>query len=108
MQRLSANSPVSSPVRLGHGKHPSPLARVTEEGSVSQVQPTGTDENLVEVETPRPSDEIKKASRLAALESGETTETNGIASPLAVEKKPLANGKQPVLEDTNTMKEIEI
>ncbi|KAB5575976.1 glucan synthesis regulatory protein [Coniochaeta sp. 2T2.1] len=117
MQRLSANSPVSSPIRLGHGKQSSPLARVTEEATVSLVQPTTTDgllspgENLVEVETPRPSDEInnKAAPRLAALANGEsTTETNGSAVTSPIVEKSLANGKQPALEDTNTMKEIEI
>lgn len=115
MQRLSAHSPVSSPIRPGQGKQSSPLARVTEEAPVSQAQPTGAvdgllspEEDLVEVETPRPSDEMKKAPRLAALESGKATEVNGSASPGAVERKSLANGKQPVLEDTKTMKEIEI
>jgi cell wall assembly regulator SMI1 len=114
MQRLGANSPVSSPIRLGHGKQSSPLARVAEEASVPLVQPTIMDgllspaDNLVEVETPRPSDEMNKAPRLTALTNGDATQMNGSASPLSVEKKPLVNGKQPVLEDTNTMKEIEI
>ncbi|OIW29521.1 cell wall assembly and cell proliferation coordinating protein [Coniochaeta ligniaria NRRL 30616] len=113
MQRLSANSPVASPIRLGHGKQSSPLARVAEEASVPLVQSTADGllspgENLVEVETPRPSDELNKAPRLAALENGEASEVNGSSSPLAVEKKPLTNGKQPALEDTDTMKTIEI
>ena len=117
MQRLSANSPVSSPIRLGHGKQSSPLARVTEEATVPLVQPTTTDgllspgENLVEMETPRQSDELnsKAAPRLTALANGETaTDMNGSASSPIVEKKSLANGKQPALEDTDTMKEIEI
>lgn len=121
MQRLSANSPVASPIRLGHGnKQPSPLARVTEEAAVPLVHPTADllspGEKLVEVETPRPSNEFKQAPRLAALENGDkATEpvsigSIGSMSPVALEKKPLANGKQPAaLDDTmDTMKTIEI
>jgi hypothetical protein len=115
MQRLSANSPVASPIRVAYGKS-SPLARVAEEAAVPLVQPTtnglSPGEKLVEVETPRPSDEMSKAPRLAALENGDSTAAAapavaGSMSPPAIERKPVANGKQPaVIEET--MKTIEI
>jgi cell wall assembly regulator SMI1 len=115
MQRLSANSPVASPIRVAYGKS-SPLARVAEEAAVPLVQPTtnglSPGEKLVEVETPRPSDEMSKAPRLAALENGDATAAAapavaGSMSPPAIERKPVANGKQPaVIEET--MKTIEI
>ncbi|KAK9769144.1 putative Glucan synthesis regulatory protein [Seiridium cardinale] len=64
LQRLSSPSPLTSPIRPGYGKS-SPLARVTEEGTTSALtDPTLITDGippakLVEVETPRPSDDVK-------------------------------------------------
>ncbi|KAI1104329.1 cell wall assembly and cell proliferation coordinating protein [Jackrogersella minutella] len=61
LQRLSSPSPLGSPNRPGFGK-PSPLTRVTEEASLSdaKLDTNGIKQpKLVEVETPRPSDEVK-------------------------------------------------
>lgn len=66
LQRLSNPSPLASPVRPGVGK-PSPLARVTEEGGVSEgaAATNGTtDDKLVEVETPRASADVQSPPRL--------------------------------------------
>ncbi|KAL7625645.1 Cell wall assembly regulator [Parahypoxylon ruwenzoriense] len=73
LQRLSSPSPLGSPVRPGFGK-PSPLARVAEETPVSEshLNTNGVKQpKLVEVETPRPSDEMKQDSKspVAAAES---------------------------------------
>ncbi|KAI5862739.1 cell wall assembly and cell proliferation coordinating protein [Durotheca rogersii] len=62
LQRLSNPSPLGSPVRPGFGK-PAALARVTEEISTPDSHPSNNgvkQPKLVEVETPRPSDEIKQ------------------------------------------------
>ncbi|KAH8663928.1 SMI1/KNR4 family protein [Xylariales sp. PMI_506] len=66
LQRLSNPSPLASPIRPGYGKS-SPLARVAEESTTSALieprlnmdamQPP----KLVEVETPRPSDDVNSA-----------------------------------------------
>lgn len=140
LQRLNIGSPLASPNRPGYGKL-SPLSRVTEETSLpaselgypsSPLATNGTvkhRENLLELDTPRPSvsteDSSKSIStRLGALENGEETgetlkEVNGATSPAsstsataptvpeANGKSVKANGKQPaVLEEA--MKTIEI
>lgn len=109
MQRLNTISPIPSPIRPGYGKS-SPLARVAEESANSPTA-AKTGEKLVEVETPRQSNEESKdaAPRLAALANGDA-----VTSPSA-ESKPeiqingtaVSNGKQPAA-DIDTMKTIEI
>lgn len=114
LHRLSAGSPLASPIRPGYGK-PSPLARVTEETPAlpELAIPNGANgvkrpEKLVEVETPRPSGEENVAPRLAALTKGDS-DVNGQASagspspPLSAK----ANGKQPITIE-ESMKDIEI
>ncbi|KAI2608436.1 cell wall assembly and cell proliferation coordinating protein [Hypoxylon fragiforme] len=67
LQRLSSPSPLGSPNRPGFGK-PSPLARVTEEASLAAESKLGVDliksPKLVEVETPRPSNEVVTTPKL--------------------------------------------
>lgn len=93
LQRLSSPSPLTSP-RPGFGTS-SPLARVTEEGTTSAlVEPTLVTNGikpakLVEVETPRPSEDVKSSQPLGKLPDGddsgkgkeaikvETTQVNG-------------------------------
>ncbi|KAI0840291.1 cell wall assembly and cell proliferation coordinating protein [Hypoxylon sp. FL0890] len=67
LQRLSSPSPLASPSRPGFGKA-SPLARVAEEASLSdqKLNTNGVKQaKLVEVETPRPSDEVKQTPAIA-------------------------------------------
>ncbi|CRK45106.1 hypothetical protein BN1723_016470, partial [Verticillium longisporum] len=57
LQRLNGGSPLASPIRPGMGK-PSPLARVAEESALPEIDTNGLKPpKLVEVETPRPSEE---------------------------------------------------
>jgi len=128
MQRISPNSPLSSPRPGGFGK-PSPLARVAEEAPSALLTvtiPNGKPkEKLVEVDTPRPSGEEDKenininAPRLEALVNGEgssaqestaakaTTEQNGeVEGPNG--KAVQSNGKQPAAALEDQMKTIEI
>ncbi|KAH6626971.1 hypothetical protein B0J18DRAFT_464939 [Chaetomium sp. MPI-SDFR-AT-0129] len=119
MQRPGVISPIPSPARPGFGK-PSPLARVAEESGAA-ANPTGkkAGEKLVEVDTPRQSNEDGKdaAPRSAALSTSdasaagdnadkpEATQANGSAT---------ASGKKPAVtvededEDDGAMKTIEI
>jgi cell wall assembly regulator SMI1 len=115
MQRLPGTSPLASPIRPGgtYGRS-SPLARVTEESSGGPSLPPlpGLQTNglkapkLVEVETPRPSED--GAPRLAALARIESVDGKGKEntnpSPLSSVK---TNGKQPEAVD-DVMKTIEI
>jgi hypothetical protein len=114
LQRLSNISPMPSPIRSGTGfGKPSPLARVTEEAPTSLLVtvPNGLPrENLVELDTPRPSGEENKeniaAPRLAALTNG----TNGeppASPPQTNGKSAVSNGKQPVVME-EAMRTIEI
>ncbi|KAI6264850.1 Glucan synthesis regulatory protein [Pyricularia oryzae] len=138
LQRLSIGSPLVSPNRPGYGKM-SPLARVTEETSLPESElgfpssPLAINgsikhkENLLELDTPRPSVSTEDSSnaaatRLEALESSETNgqnskEANGTTSPTNIStvttvaevngKSVKANGKQPaVIEEP--MKTIDI
>jgi cell wall assembly regulator SMI1 len=114
MQRPSVISPIPSPIRPGYGK-PSPLARVAEESGSASPTAGKAGEKLVEVDTPRQSNEENKetAPRLAALANGgdvpvdqktdkpESAQANGSA---------VANGKKPTIEDEveEAMKTIEI
>lgn len=104
MQRLRGTSPLTSPMRAGHGKLP-PLSRVTEESTIPEVPAANkTPSKLVEVETPRESEEGKTPrnslprvdSDLIALKSKEN-------SP------PKRNGKQASVDVADdSMKDIEI
>ncbi len=115
MQRLNSISPIPSPIGRGYGKA-SPLARVQEEaGAAGRTAPAG--EKLVEVDTPRQSNEESKDGDArsplpaAATTSDDTTttaddttkpetQTNGSAAA--------AGGKKPVEEEAEAMKTIEI
>jgi cell wall assembly regulator SMI1 len=114
MQRFSGASPVPSPNRPNYGKS-SPLARVTEESSASiKVHTTNiAPEKLVEVETPRPSEDQKSPNKaLEALLSPvslEDNKENTKNSDANVKHQALSNGsKQATVEDDTTMKTIEI
>ncbi|ORY71736.1 glucan synthesis regulatory protein [Pseudomassariella vexata] len=107
LQRLSSPSPLSSPIRPGYGKS-SPLARVNEEGSGSASGPALPEPKLVtngikttklvEVDTPRPDDEVK------SLPNGTDT---GKGKENATLEAPAMNGNHAEgLEDA--MKTIEI
>ncbi|KAK2628669.1 hypothetical protein QTJ16_001772 [Diplocarpon rosae] len=122
MQRFSGASPVSSPNRPNYGKS-SPLARVQEERTAPiRVHTTGIKaEKLVEVETPRPSEDTsespKQAKNLEAmmepvpLEDDNDNKENK-KSELTVSTAGLSNGnsntKKATVEDDATMKTIEI
>jgi cell wall assembly regulator SMI1 len=114
LQRLSANSPLSSPVRPTQTK-PTPLARVAEEsGAPLEVTiPNGLDlksrDRLVEVETPRPSGDENQMPRLAALTNGEATPTpNGSSATVTSPLSAKANGKLPATVAEEPMNNIEI
>lgn len=115
MQRFSGASPVSSPNRPNYGKS-SPLARVTEESAAgpSKIRTSNLPaEKLVEVETPRPSEDQKSKNTESLLpgspapssdkentKSGEANTTGlGVTNGIA---------KKPEVEDDTTMKTIEI
>ena len=109
MQRLNTISPIPSPIGRGYGKA-SPLARVQEEaGAAGVAARAAAGEKLVEVDTPRQSNEESKDSeaRLAAAsadgdapadEAKPDAQTNGAA---------VASAKKPV-EEAEAMKTIEI
>ena len=113
MQRFSGASPVPSPNRPNYGKS-SPLARVTEENSAPiKIHTNGIKPaKLVDVETPRPSEDQKQSKTLEALlepvsldDDKENTKTG--SSNL---KNVMTNGsaKKASVEDDNTMKTVEI
>ncbi|KAL2127598.1 hypothetical protein VTI74DRAFT_10444 [Chaetomium olivicolor] len=106
MQRLNTISPIPSPIRPGYGKS-SPLARVAEESGNSPTSGKAG-EKLVEVDTPRQSNEENKESapRLAALANGDAT-TSETKPEIQVNGTTVSNGKQPAVE-VETMKTIEI
>ncbi|KAK1504273.1 SMI1/KNR4 family protein [Colletotrichum tamarilloi] len=110
MQRLGGTSPIASPIRPGYGKS-SPLARVAEETPLPELQTNGLKPTkLVEVETPRPSEETPKGSRVSLLSHVETAEGEGKenANPAGkMNGTAKANGKQPEVSE-EPMKEIEI
>lgn len=116
MQRFSGASPVPSPNRPNFGK--SPLARVTEEVSAPiRLQTNGIrPEKLVEVETPRPSEDHKPAKVLHSLLEPVTPITpiddkenakNGESSGKNID---LGNStaKKATVEDDTAMKTIHI
>ncbi|KAI1404534.1 cell wall assembly and cell proliferation coordinating protein [Hypoxylon fuscum] len=102
LQRLSSPSPLGSPSRSGFGKA-SPLARVTEESSLPEpkLNLNGIKQpKLVEVETPRPSDETAETGKFPNV-----AETKGKEStPL---KAATVNGNT-TQEMEEGMKTIEI
>ncbi|RDW70334.1 hypothetical protein BP5796_08731 [Coleophoma crateriformis] len=114
MQRFSGASPVASPHRTNFGK-PSPLAKVTEESASTtpiRLETSGLGAGkLVEVETPRPSTDVKtdiKTTDKSLIEA---------ATPVDDDKEnnqkgaAVVNGisKQPTIEeDESAMKTIEI
>lgn len=122
MQRFSGASPVSSPARTSFPK-PSPLSRVTEEIAPIKIRTNSIKQDqLVEVETPRPSEDSngavknpKSPEEKRALESllepisSEDKENSkkGGSKPQTTE---LTNGKpkKTTVEDDPTMKTIEI
>ena len=112
MQRFSGASPVPSPNRPNYGKS-SPLARVQEESSAPiKVHTNGIKpEKLVEVETPRPSED-QKTKNLDSLLDKVTLDDNkeNVKTGDPVKKVDLADGaaKKATVEDDSTMKEIEI
>jgi cell wall assembly regulator SMI1 len=115
MQRFSGASPIPSPNRPNYTKS-SPLARVTEEGSAPiKIHTNGIKpEKLVEVDTPRPSeDQVAKQNKvleslLASPEQDDNKEnrksgdsnTNGTVLSSSI-------GKKATVED-EAMKTIEI
>ncbi|KAH8682993.1 hypothetical protein BGZ60DRAFT_427468 [Tricladium varicosporioides] len=114
MQRFSGASPVASPNRPNYGKS-SPLARVTEETSapIKVHADSPPAEKLVEVETPRPSEDRKPSKNLEALlepVSLEDNKENVKAGDSPSAGLGLANGtaKKATVEDDSTMKTIEI
>ncbi|KAH6840848.1 hypothetical protein B0I37DRAFT_408554 [Chaetomium sp. MPI-CAGE-AT-0009] len=113
MQRPNVISPIPSPIRPGYGK-PSPLARVAEESGGSSPAAGKTGEKLVEVDTPRHSNEDTKetAPRLAALTNGEASADDKADKPEAAQPSgsAAANRKTPTVEEEieGAMKTIEI
>ncbi|KAK4243599.1 hypothetical protein C7999DRAFT_44620 [Corynascus novoguineensis] len=115
MQRPNVISPIPSPIRPGYGK-PSPLARVAEESGAGSPTSGKAGEKLVEVDTPRQSNEEAKetAPRLAALANGNAavadTETTDKLETAETNGSPAASGKKPTVETEveEAMKTIEI
>lgn len=102
MQRLRGTSPLTSPMRAGHGKLP-PLSRVTEEGTIPEI-PSGNIQpsKLVEVETPRESEDDKvPKSTLTRVES------DLIKLKDKENESPKTNVKQVQVAD-ESMRDIEI
>ena len=110
MQRLRGTSPLTSPMRAGYGKPP-PLSRVTEEATIPElasanIEPT----KLVEVETPRDSEESNKHSKTTPAQPVVRAEPDLIK--LKDNKENVSPGattssKQAKVED-ESMRDIEI
>lgn len=101
LQRPNGVSPLVSPIRPGLGK-PSPLARVAEESALPEIQTNGLKPpKLVEVETPRPSeDDVKMHSEISIHEDRGKENT-------APGAKVNGNGKLTEVTE-EPLKEIEI
>ncbi|ATZ58407.1 Bcsmi1 [Botrytis cinerea B05.10] len=113
MQRFSGASPIPSPNRPGYGKS-SPLAQVAEEGSGSGTKVSTIDipsTKLVDVQTPRPSEENKSSDRpFIESESPNENKENEKASE-KVTGLGLVSGtseKETPADDESAMKTIEI
>jgi cell wall assembly regulator SMI1 len=103
-------SPIPSPIRPGYGK-PSPLARVAEETRASSPASSKAGENLIEVNTPRQSNEENKDAtpRLAALANGDAAAADEAKPDTQTNGSAVANGKKPaVAEVEEAMKTIEL
>jgi len=114
MQRFSGSSPVSSPNRPNYSKS-SPLAKVTEEASVPiTIHTNGVlnlNSKLVEVSTPRGSDEEKRAKALETPMEHVTLDDDKENTTDGTQGLGLMNGnakKQAMVEEDNGMKTIEI
>ncbi|CAD6501685.1 BgTH12-01935 [Blumeria graminis f. sp. triticale] len=110
MQRFMGASPVSSPNRPSFGK--SPLSRVTEETSLPLKNLTNDrkSEILVEVETPRPSEDEKSNMLGGLLETVDLdTRKKQKSIGIKITSIEVPNGavKSSTIEDT-TMKTVEI
>ncbi|ROT39156.1 glucan synthesis regulatory protein [Sodiomyces alkalinus F11] len=105
MQRLSSSSPLASP-RPAIGK-PSPLARVTEETALPDLAESSLNPaNLVELETPRPSeDEVKQTPSQTSLLPGSDSNEGKNGKETA---PPPASGNKGAEAASEPMKEIEI
>ncbi|SPQ21094.1 5f4fe183-6f9f-49f0-819d-e7720a66e31a [Thermothielavioides terrestris] len=111
MQRLNAISPIPSPIRPGYGK-PSPLARVAEEATTAGPAAGKAGDKLVELDTPRQSNEENKeaAPRLAALAKGDAA-ADGAKAEVQAGSSAAASEKQQPATDAKleeAMKTIEI
>jgi cell wall assembly regulator SMI1 len=107
MQRFGGASPVASPIRPAYGKS-SPLAKVAEESTLPPLATNGLKpQKLVELDSPRPSEDIKNP-RLAALTRGDSLAEDKDKDKENVNISAKVNGKQPEVSDETTMKTIEI
>lgn len=111
MQRLRGTSPLTSPMRTGHGKLP-PLSRVTEESTIPEVPSANIQPSkLVEVETPRESED--NVPTTTSANKGPRTTLTRVESDLIKLKdgkeneSPKTNVKQVQVTD-ESMKDIEI
>ncbi|KAA8563923.1 hypothetical protein EYC84_011930 [Monilinia fructicola] len=113
MQRFSGASPIPSPNRPGYGKS-SPLAKVTEESSGSGIKVNTIDipaTKLVDVQTPRPSEENKPSDRpLMESESPSENKENEKTGEKAVGLGLVTetSEKETPADDESAMKTIEI
>jgi cell wall assembly regulator SMI1 len=102
MQRLSASSPLASPMRPGYGKPP-PLTRVTEETTIPEIESANIEPStLVEVDSPRGSEDSGSPKGQSLLRSQSDLLKD------REEEVPKANGKLPAIAGDETMKTIEI
>lgn len=113
LQRLSSPSPLASPIRPGYGKS-SPLARVQEETTTAALTEMPLlDENgnsvkspkLVEVETPRPSEEAKTGTAIPAINGDSDSPAKG-KEAVKVDTTPVSDKDSDSIE--GGMKTIEI
>ena len=119
MQRLRGTSPLTSPMRTGHGKLP-PLSRVTEEMTIPEV-PTGNIQpsTLIEAETLVENEERTNAN--AGVSTSTNSNRNSVKGPKAtltrvesdlIKLKDKENespkAAKPVQVTDETMKDIEI
>jgi len=117
LHRMSTgSSPMISPIRPGYGKS-SPLARVKEEGEASNAgkkrlslttNGLAKSPKLVEVDTPRPSEDNHGTPRLDALKESDGNSGKGkeVVEPINLTSKAI--GKQPATVITDGLKTIEI
>ncbi|GJN75421.1 cell wall assembly regulator [Purpureocillium lilacinum] len=106
MQRLSGSSPLVSPMRPMKGK--APLSRVTEESTIPEIPSAEIEPSqLVEVETPRGSEESKNPLRISTIARSESDPLKDKDKENEAPLSSKANGKQPVVVD-DSMKTIEI